>query len=104
MITYNYKYNSGNLDIYCLFCNTQTISSTGVKDCRHLIMLTTSESIDYPEYDKKKLIDKYLKISFEEDVHIKDYLKNILNDDYLFILREQQAPSHFEEYIIYSNI
>ena len=53
-------YDSKNADqpTYCLFCGENTISYTSkdvFTDCKHLVFIATSDTMDDPEIDKEKL-------------------------------------------------
>ena len=97
MIIYNWtKNNFDELDIYCFICGTATLSQNGIQKCSHLVLIGTSDVIEYDKNDLMKTYDD------EEHGFIIDYLKKELSDDYLMLWRNNPAPSFFDEYFVYT--
>jgi len=97
MIVYNWTKNKNSFDdIYCFACGTATLSKNGIQKCTHLILIGTSDSI---EYDRNDLMNMY----DEEDGNRIDYLKEKLSDDFLMLWRNNPPPSFTDEYFVFSN-
>ena len=91
--------NRSECNNYCPMCGVNNINAKGaVKECKHLVLIATSETIDNPEFDKENLISK---LDYEKYENITEYFDKILNDDYSMFLLSQDAPAALEAYIIY---
>jgi len=94
--------NRSECNNYCPMCGVNNINAKGVvKECKHLVLIATSETIDNPEFDKENLIleqDKERKFSNTINTfNLSDYLviKNWLS--YAKIIGDESYKCIFDK-------
>ena len=86
---------------HCIVCGSSSSDNGDMKECKHLVYISSSEMDTEPIYDKNNLLDKYNDVG-DDEITMFEYLTDNLNDNYVCITINDPVPVPGDWYCIYN--